>query len=161
MKPMKNRTAFSLVEVTLAMGVAAFCLLAVFSLLPVGINTNKASIEQTAATNFLTAVASDLQATANPIPRGTQTSARFGIAIPAAGGTVTAAGTPLEKYIAASGDVTATASGARYLLSVWLTPPGSNSRQATSVRLRLTWPAGATAANAAGAVDTVIALDRN
>src|SRR5882724_12611096 len=54
--------AFSLVEVTLALGVAAFCLLAVFGLLPVGLQTNRNATSQTAATNIIAFVVADLRA---------------------------------------------------------------------------------------------------
>ena len=55
---MKTRlsAAFSLVEVTLALGVAAFCLIAVFGLLPVGVNSDQTSIQQTAAASLATSI---------------------------------------------------------------------------------------------------------
>jgi type II secretory pathway pseudopilin PulG len=55
--------AFSLVEVTLAMGVAAFCLLAVFGLMPIGVQTNRNATSQTRATNIMAAVIADMRAT--------------------------------------------------------------------------------------------------
>lgn len=156
---MKTR-AFSLVEVTAALGIASFCIIAVFGLLPTGLNSNKAAIEQTAATNLLTAIDADLRTAPNPAPGGTaQTSPQFGIEIPAAGGTVTPQGSPITKFVAEDGRVVSAAS-ARYLLSIWMTPP-STTREATRVRLLLSWPASATADKAAGSVDTVIALNRN
>jgi hypothetical protein len=54
--------AFSLVEVTLALGVAAFCLIAVFGLMPVGLQTNRNSTSQTGATNIIAFVVADLRA---------------------------------------------------------------------------------------------------
>src|SRR5205809_7828188 len=54
--------AFSLVEVTLALGVAAFCLIAVFGLVPVGVQTNRNATSQTFATNILSGVVSDIRA---------------------------------------------------------------------------------------------------
>ena len=54
--------AFSLVEVTLALGIAAFCLIAVFGLVPVGVQTNRNATSQTAATNILSSVVSDIRA---------------------------------------------------------------------------------------------------
>ena len=48
-----KNSAFSLVEVTLALGVAAFCLIAVFGLIPVGVQTNRNATSQTAATNIV------------------------------------------------------------------------------------------------------------
>ncbi len=44
-----RRSAFSLVEVTLAMGIVSFCLLAILGLLPVGLQSAKASREHAAA----------------------------------------------------------------------------------------------------------------
>src|SRR2546423_1381650 len=80
--------AFSLVEVTLALGIAAFCLITVFGLIPVAALTNRNATSQTAATNIMAAVISDLRATpkANStstqfcIPFGTATTLYFGSA---------------------------------------------------------------------------------
>ncbi|MGH7984232.1 MAG: hypothetical protein ACREFF_13990 [Candidatus Udaeobacter sp.] len=55
--------AFSLVEVTLALGVAAFCLLAVFGLMPIGVQTNRNATSQTRATNISAAVIADMRTT--------------------------------------------------------------------------------------------------
>src|SRR6266446_4189948 len=54
--------AFSLVEVTLALGIAAFCLLAVFGLMPIGVQTNRNASSQTAAANIMAAVIAALRA---------------------------------------------------------------------------------------------------
>src|SRR6266516_6265509 len=54
--------AFSLVEVTLALGVAAFCLIAVLGLLPTSLRTQQASIEQTVANGVMTEILGDLRA---------------------------------------------------------------------------------------------------
>src|SRR5205814_3216642 len=67
--------AFSLVEVTLALGVAAFCLIAVFGLVPVGVQTNRNATSQTAATNILSSVVSDIRAS----PPGQGLSAKYRI----------------------------------------------------------------------------------
>lgn len=55
--------AFSLVEVTLALGLAVFVLVSLFALIPVGINSSRNSIEESRAMNILSAVISDRQAT--------------------------------------------------------------------------------------------------
>jgi len=158
MKYSAGHRAFSLVEVTLSLGVAAFCLIAVFGLLPAGLNSNKTSIEQTAATNLLTAIATDLRAAPNPPPGATaQSSAQFGIQIPAGSGSVTSG----TIYVAEDWEVTHSSSGARYMVSLLITPPGSGSKQATVVHLRLTWPAAAPVTDAAGSVEGVVALNRN
>jgi len=54
--------AFSLVEITLAMGVAAFCLIAVMGMLPAGLKIQQASIQQTTANEILSDAAADLRA---------------------------------------------------------------------------------------------------
>jgi uncharacterized protein (TIGR02598 family) len=64
---------FSLIEVTIALSVAAFCLLAILGLLQTGITSQKATVEQTAATGIASLIFSDLSA------GGTNTTARFQI----------------------------------------------------------------------------------
>ena len=67
--------AFSLIEVTLALGIAAFCLIAVLGLMPVAVLTNRNATSRTAATNIMAAVVADLRA----IPSTKTTSAQFNI----------------------------------------------------------------------------------
>jgi uncharacterized protein (TIGR02598 family) len=68
-----SQAAFSLVEVTLALGIAAFCLIAVFGLVPVGVQTNRNATSQTAATNILSSVIADIRAS----PPGQTASAKY------------------------------------------------------------------------------------
>ena len=62
MKKLSVAAAFSLVELTLAIGIAAFCLIAIFGLVPIGVQTNRNATSQTAATNILSSVLSDIRA---------------------------------------------------------------------------------------------------
>jgi type II secretory pathway pseudopilin PulG len=63
MKPPVSRIAgFSLVEVTLALGVAAFCLLVLLGLLPTGLKTQQNSIQQTTANQIISQIFSVLRA---------------------------------------------------------------------------------------------------
>jgi uncharacterized protein (TIGR02598 family) len=63
MKPAVRRTAgFSLVEVTLALGVAAFCLIVLVGLLPTGLKTQQASAQQTIANEITSEILGDLRA---------------------------------------------------------------------------------------------------
>jgi type II secretory pathway pseudopilin PulG len=55
-------SGFSLVEVTLALGVAAVCLIAVLALLPTSLKTQQASIEQTTANQIISTIFSNLRA---------------------------------------------------------------------------------------------------
>jgi Tfp pilus assembly protein PilV len=52
-----SRSAFSLTEVVIALGVVSFALIAIFGLLPVGLKTVKNANEQAAAANLLGAIA--------------------------------------------------------------------------------------------------------
>jgi uncharacterized protein (TIGR02598 family) len=147
-------SGFSLVEVTLALGIAAFCLIAVFGLVPVGVQTNRNATSQTAATNIMTAVISDLRATPTTKTISTQFSISFGSC--------------KRFYFNNEGQVVA--SGAcnqsitvpptsRYQLNV--TWPDSGSGGLRYADLKVTWPAAATAANASGSAEIFAAFDRN
>jgi uncharacterized protein (TIGR02598 family) len=63
LKPPVRRTGgFSLVEVTLALGVAAICLILLLGLLAVGIKTQQSGAQQTIANQIMTVILSDLRA---------------------------------------------------------------------------------------------------
>jgi uncharacterized protein (TIGR02598 family) len=55
----RNRKAFSLVEVAMAMGMITFCLVAVLGLLPVGLSTFRAATETTIESQIVNQIASD------------------------------------------------------------------------------------------------------
>ena len=112
-QPGGSVAAFSLVEVTLALGIAAFCLIAVFGLVPVAVLTNRNATSQTAATNIMTAVVADLRAT----PATNTTSSQFGITF----------GTPETLYFDGSGQFTTSLStNSRYQLNItWSGSHGS------------------------------------
>jgi uncharacterized protein (TIGR02598 family) len=156
----RRPNAFSLVEVTLALGVAAISLLAIFALLPVGVRTNQVAIEQNASTDVLSAVAADLRTTTVTTPRGgAATSPRFGIAIRP---NPVAANTTTTLYFTSEGRFSTTLGPAsRYRVSVTFLPNGAEARTATLAHLNATWPAPAAPINAEGAAEMFIALDRN
>jgi uncharacterized protein (TIGR02598 family) len=60
--PVRRTAAFSLVEVTLALGIAAFCLLVLLGLLPTSLKTQQSSIQQTTANSIISQIFSDLRA---------------------------------------------------------------------------------------------------
>ncbi len=153
-------TAFSLVEVTLALGVAAFCLIAVFGLMSVGVQTNRNATSQTAATNIIAAVVADLRAA----PKTATTSTQFGLAFSGC-----APPQSVQLYFNSEGQLvgrcdccndTAASQGTnpRYRLSV--TYPTS-SAGLPYLDLKVTWPAAATSANASGSAEMFAAFDRN
>jgi uncharacterized protein (TIGR02598 family) len=169
MKLPRTAVAFTLVEVTLALGVAAFCLTTIFGLLPVGLNSNQASSEQTVSSSIAKAVMADLRAT----PSGAQYSPRFGFNVPASG--TVAASTPQTIFLrqdtsSTPGETVANANpaGTRYRVSVaFYTQSTANQRTATGVRILVTWPALADPVTTAwpvhfsGSCEVLTALDRN
>src|SRR5438445_13522422 len=78
MRKLSVSSGFSLVEVTLALGIAAFCLLGVFALIPVAALTNRNATSQTAATNIMAAVVGVLRATPKTNTTWTTVGRRFG-----------------------------------------------------------------------------------
>src|SRR6476661_1345695 len=78
MRKLSAAPAFSLIEVTLAIGIAAFCLIAVMGIIPVGVQTNRNATSQTAATNVMAAVISDLRATPATCTKSLQFGIQFG-----------------------------------------------------------------------------------
>ena len=162
-------------EVTLALGIAAFCLVAIFGLLPVGLNSNLNAVEQAAAANAAGSVLADLRAAGTGAA-----SMQFGIPLPA-NSTTTASTYSLflredGSWAAAANTTRAAVPGAdadpaqqpRYRVTITFHPPPANlPRNATGVRVLVTWPAVAdpTAGNPpthfSGSFDTVAALDRN
>ncbi len=151
--------AFTLVEVTLALGMAAISLIAIFALLPVGLQTSYSAAEQTASNDILVTVIADLRATAPTSPPGNDaTSAQFGINIPGNSG---GAGSTVALYFDSQGRVLPSPDGSRYRLTVTFLPNRGGPRTATFADLKMTWPAVAEPANALGSAETFIALDRN
>ncbi len=144
----ESSSAFSLVEITLALGLAAFSLIAIFGLLVTGTQTNHTAIEQSASGDILAAVAADLRAT----PTTSSTSTQFGITIPS--------NTTLF-FNAVGQSSTIQANDSRYRLAITFLPNGGG-RTATFVDLKMTWPASASpTAAATSSAETFVALDRN
>jgi uncharacterized protein (TIGR02598 family) len=146
--------AFSLVEVTLALGIAAFCLIAVFGLMPVGVQTNRNATSQTRATNIMAAVVADLRAT----PNANTTSTQFVITF----------GTCKRLYFDSEGQVvssglcnpsTSVPPTSRYQVNVTWSDSGWSQLKYANVKV--TWPAAATVANASGSTEMFVAFDRN
>ncbi len=139
--------AFSLVELVLALGVAAFCLIAVFGLMPVGMQTNRNATSQTAATNIISAIVADLRTT----PAAATTSPQFAITF----------GTDKTLYFDASGQAsTSLGPDSRYRLNIrWNSAPTGLHY----ADLKVTWPAPVDPATTmpSGSVQIFAAFDRS
>lgn len=75
---LRRKAGFSLVEVTIAIGVTVVAILSVIGLLSVGIRSNRISVEETRASTLLTLVETDLR---NSLP-GSGASFLFGLPLP-------------------------------------------------------------------------------
>jgi Verrucomicrobium spinosum paralogous family TIGR02598 len=153
-------SAFSLVEVTFALGVAAFCLIAIFGLMPVGVQTNRNATSQTAATNIVGAVVADLRATPKTSGTWAGTSSQFCIEL----------GTTRTLYFDSEGRSSSDLAGSTSPCGVSWAPPLQTRYQVnvtfpsagylTYANLRVTWPPAAAVANASGSVEIFASLDR-
>jgi uncharacterized protein (TIGR02598 family) len=148
-------TAFSLVEVTLALGIAAFCLIAVFGLMPIGVQTNRNATSQTAAGNIISAVVTDLRTMPKTpgVAPWAGVSVQFGIPLQPS--------TTLYKlYFDGQGRFTTSLSAdSRYQVNVTFPVKGN----LTYANIKLTWPAAVDPATTtpSGSVEMFAALDRN
>ena len=161
----QSTSAFSLVELTLALGVASFCLVTLFGLIPIAVQTNRNATSQTAATNIMAAVVSDLRAT----PKTNNTSSQFCIPL----------GASRTLYFDNAGRCSTDSAGStnpcggswvpplqtRYQLNITLSQqspiPAPPAVPTIYADLKVTWPAAAAPANASGAAEISAALDRN
>jgi len=140
--------SFSLVEVTVALAVAAFSLIAIFGLLPIGAQTHRAGIGQTAAVSILSSVIADMRST----PAMNPTSSLFGITF----------GRPTTLYFDGTGkssSVIDATSRYRVTISFPAAPPGAFAP--TFAYLNVTWPAAASIPSASGSAETFAIFDRN
>ena len=169
MRRRRFTSAFSLVEVTLALGIAAFCLIAVFGLVPVGVQTNRNATSQTAATNIMAAALADLRATL----KTSTTSSQFGITIstnPTSG-----VGTSCQPcsgcwsaqtqtlYFDSAGQSVIAGNGLyRLTVTAVQNPTGTATTGAIFANVRVTWPAAVDPCTGtpSGSVETFAAFDR-
>ena len=138
-------TAFSLVEVTLALGIAALSLIAVLGLMPVAALTNRNATSQTAVTNVIASVIADMRATTS------STSPQYGITF----------GTAKTLYFDGAGQF-ATSLGANSRYRVRITFPSSPSGLSYA-DVKASWPAPVDPATTtpSGTIEIFAAFDRN
>ncbi len=168
-----RRNAFSLTELTLALGVAAFCLLAVFGLMPVGVQTNRNSTSQTTAANIAALAVADLRAakTASPMvgitmPTDPTSPPQFvpPDVVPCSGGQTSA--TSQIRYFDGPGQSSSSISSSslyRLIVTFVKNTTATPTTGATYVNVKVTWPAAIDpcAITPSGSVQMFAALDRN
>ena len=156
-----HSTAFSLVEVTLALGVAAFCLLGILALWPVSVKTNQLSSQQTTANSIISQMAADLRAAAR-LPPG-QLSKQFSLD-PSKGIKGRWDPTPQYAYFDYDGrqtgvnQITAPSNALYRATLTYRSPPTDTTSLAD---IRVTWPAAQSDfTKVAGSVEMFVAINR-
>ena len=148
MKPAAGKRAFSLVEVTLALGICAFVLVALLGLFSTGLRASRESEEQTQAANL----ASQLLTTRAASPSSDTNLANFAIPVTALTNSYT------DIYPAAGGLVGLdgrTNSPAAYRITCRAGTNAQTGPRTAQVYLMLTWPHQASLNNAAGRYETM------
>ena len=121
-------------EVLLALGILSFAVLMVLALVPLGLQTNQDSQEESVAVNIVGSLVADWRAV------DTTTNASFIFHLPA----ISAKMTPSNTFgISDSGQVT-NIEAARYRVAYTVVPPATNSFSPYYVHFTLSWPAQAT-----------------
>jgi uncharacterized protein (TIGR02598 family) len=164
MKPRAQlSSAFSLVEITLALGVAAFCLIAVLGLLPIGLKTQQASVQQTTANAIISQIAGDLRADVRLPPGQASKEQDQGFQLHGHWAQVAAPDvlyfTNDGKQTGSTNQGTAPADAVFRATITYLLPPTTTTSLAD---IKVTWPARVDPATGApaGSVETFIAVNR-
>ncbi len=139
------RGGFSLVEVTIALGLAAFGIIAIFALLPTGINSGSDAVRNTVAADLATSIVSDLQAA-----KSGDVSPLYGLKPD----TADPSSPPL--YLKADGSKQSSAVSADFCANVNIS---TNAAKISQVSIVISWPAQAT--NSVNKFEIVTSLDRS
>lgn len=144
--PRRKRSAFSLVEVTIALGIAGFCLLAILGLLQTGLASERSTVERTSAVGIASAIFANLS-----------TGSLL----------VTNTSTPVTLWFSDAGQEATNVSSARYRATIQRHPPSGTGKVPTTYTLIVSWPpepdvpAGQLPSKPIGSVEIVTALDLN
>lgn len=137
--PSLSLKAFSLVEVTLALGLIAFCLLGLVGLLPVGLKEVSNSRAESAAANAVDLIADALR-------NGTLTSSGMYVASGSYSNISWAPGgaeVPVPMDLTLSGMPSSGSAETRLVARVEVTPPSSDFTTPGEARVSVAWPASA------------------
>lgn len=160
MRSEQRRAGFSLVEVTLAIGVAAFCLLAVIGLVPTAIKIQQASVQQTAANGIVSEIIADLRAAYRK--PGNSNSSQFGIELKKFPPGQVAKYTPSKLYFSLDGTQQNGSAGAVFMGTItYYRTAADSSATSTFANIIISWPAAqADMTKVAGSTETLAVIDR-
>jgi uncharacterized protein (TIGR02598 family) len=152
-------TAFSLVEVTLALGVAAFCLIAVLGLIPTGVKTQQTSIDQGIANGIITQIVGDLRAAFRKPGNGN--SSQLGIELKKFPPGQVQKYTPDPIYFAIDGTQENGSATAAFRATITYYSTSTTDATTTLASITISWPAPQTdLTRVAGSVQTLAVIDR-
>jgi uncharacterized protein (TIGR02598 family) len=159
-RSIQRRAAFSLVELVLALGVAAFCLLAVVGMLPTAVKVQQASVQQTAANGITSGIIADLRASYRK--PGNTNSSQFGIELKKLPPGQAAKYTPAALYFSLDGTQQNGAGGAVFKATItYYRTAADSSATSTFANIIVSWPAAQDdLTKAAGYIETLAVIDR-
>lgn len=142
--PGGREAGFSLVEACMAIGLVAFCLVALLGLFQIGLSQERQAVDQVRATHILAAVSDEFRGLGR-LPDGsssTQTQGvRYKLQLPSSGASVLQPSASLK--VDEQGEI-ATANEA-YVIHYWITPPSITQGIYAPYKLRVivAWPGSA------------------
>lgn len=161
---------FSLVEACIAIGLVAFCLVALLGLFQIGLTQERQAVDQVQAAHILAAISDEFRGLGR-LPDGSTSTltkgARFGLQLPASGAGVSQPSSSIR--VDEQGEVAT--SGQTYVVHYWVTPPTAAQGIYAPYRLKalVAWPGSATITgsadspvlkNARGFVETTLEFNR-
>jgi type II secretory pathway pseudopilin PulG len=142
-----RRSGFSLIEIVLAVGIFSFAIIAVVTLLPVGMQSEQASVDEASAGNLLRSIRADLL---NSSGSASSLTVHFRQPLPA---TITST-TSVVFYVNDGESPLTSAAGARFQVNMDYFPKQQIPPSPVAVHVRVSWPAAAPATDIQGSVET-------
>jgi uncharacterized protein (TIGR02598 family) len=163
-RSVRSTAGFSLVEVTLAIGVMSLALIVLMGMLPAGLKTQQSSMQQTTANRIMATIFADLRADVR-LPPGQQARSQEGVMGLGLHGHWANVATPDTLYFTNEGkqtgqpNSTLPADAAFRAKVTYLFPPNQSTSIASII---VSWPAAVdpTTGTPAGKVETFIAVNR-
>jgi type II secretory pathway pseudopilin PulG len=155
--------AFSLVELTLAIGVAGFCLIAVFGLLPVSLKVQQTSVHETVANKILSEIIGDMRAAVRAPGNGNGNSSNFLIHLPPQSGSPWNPRNqlPSTACFTNEGNYQQGCTGAVFTASIYYRSTDAGNTTALA-QIVVSWPSQQTDRTlAAGSVETLVNVNRS
>lgn len=159
-----DQFGFSLVEVTLALGVAAFCLIAVIGMMPMALKTQQASVNQTKANAVVSLIIGDLRADVR-LPPGQQSKSKESTAGLGLNGHWAAVGSPDTLCFTNDGKLTGSVNlcgpDAVFRATItYLAPPAATTTTSIA-KIMVSWPAAQSdLTKVAGSIEMFAAVNR-